>query len=86
MASPAQRQLAASIGSLSRWSRIHGATARAAQLAPARAARQRSWEQQAIEAGAVTAEEIAEAVARIKTTHYRRMALASAKARARRAA
>jgi len=81
MATPAQRQLAASIGSLTRWSRVHGASARRAQTDPARAAVARKWEQKAIDAGAVTPEEIAEAADRLRRAHYRRMALASAAAR-----
>jgi hypothetical protein len=83
MASPAQRQLAAGIGSLTRWSRVHGADARREQLASARAGRLRGWEQQARDAGAVTPEEIPEAVDRLKSAHYRRMALASAASRRR---
>lgn len=83
MASPAQRQLAASIGSLTRWSRVHGPDARRAQLAPARAARAKAWRDQAIANGAVTEDEITEAVGRLKSAHFRRMALASAAARRR---
>ena len=81
MASPAQRQLAASIGSLTRWSRVTSREARTAALAPARTARQRQWERQADPDGVLGPEELAAAVQRLKTAHYRRMALASAKAR-----
>ena len=85
MASPAQRELAASIGSLSRWSRVHGTDARRDQLAPARAGRLAKLEQQVLaEAGRdLPANELSEAVARLRRAHYRRMALASAKSRRR---
>lgn len=86
MASPAQRQLAASIGSLTRWSRVHGPAARREQLAPANAGRRRKWEEKAREAGASTPEEIEEAADRLQRAHYRRMALASAASRRRNAA
>lgn len=81
MASPAQRQLAASIGSLTRWSRITSTEARTAALAPARIARLRQWERQADPQGVLPPDELAAAVQRLKTAHYRRMALASAKKR-----
>lgn len=80
--SPAQRQLAASIGSLTNWSRLTSPEARRAATAPARAARDRSWERQADPDGALPPDELAAAVARLKKAHFRRMALASARARA----
>lgn len=80
--SPAQRQLAASIGGLTNWSRKTSPEARRAATAPARAARQRSWERQADPDGVLPADELAAAVARLKTAHFRRMALASAQKRA----
>jgi hypothetical protein len=85
MATPAQRELAASIGSLSRWSRVHGKTARRDQLAPARAGRLAKLERQVLdEAGReLTADELAEGVARLRKAHFKRMALASTKARQR---
>lgn len=76
--SPAQRELAASLGSLTRWSRVTTKQARTDALAPARAARQRSWEQQADPDGVLPPAELAAAVDRLKRAHYRRMALASA--------
>lgn len=79
--SPAQRQLAASLGSLTNWSRITSPEARRAATAPAREARQRSWERQADPNGKLSPEELAAAVDRLKRAHYRRMALASAQAR-----
>lgn len=79
--SPSQRSLQAAIGSLTRWSRVNTPEARQAATAPARAARTRAWEQQADPDGVLPPEELAAAVARLKTAHYRRMALASARAR-----
>jgi hypothetical protein len=81
MASKAQRELAASIGSLTRWSRVHGDTARRDALAPARAGLRSRWEQEADPEGQLSAEDLDAAVDRLKKAHYRRMALASAKAR-----
>lgn len=78
MASPAQRQLAASIGSLTRWSRVNSREGRTAALAPARAAMRGKWEQQADPDGRLSPEELEAAVARLKKAHFRRMALASA--------
>ncbi|GAA1028765.1 hypothetical protein GCM10009557_15000 [Virgisporangium ochraceum] len=84
MASPAQRSLAAAVGSLTRWSRVHGADGRRQATQAMRDGRRRKLEQQAIEeAGRQLApDELDEAVERLKKAHYRRMALASAKARA----
>lgn len=84
--SPAQRSLAASIGSLTNWSRLTTPEARREKNAPARAAMQRKWEQQADPDGVLSPEELAAAVDRLKRAHYRRMALASAKKRAGKAA
>lgn len=83
MASQAQRELAASIGSLTRWSRVHGAEARREATAPARAARQKKWELEADPEGVLSPEDLEAAVGRLKKAHYRRMALASAKTRGR---
>lgn len=85
MATDTQRALAASIGSLTRWSRVHGSDARRDQLAPARTGRRNRLEAQAqAEAGRpLTPVELDEAVDRLRRAHYRRMALASAKARSR---
>ena len=76
-----QRALAASIGSLTRWSRVQSREARAEALAPARAARRRQWEQQADPDGVLSPDELAAAVDRLRRAHYRRMALASAQRR-----
>jgi hypothetical protein len=81
MANTAQRQLAASIGSLTRWSRVHGDDARRAALAPARAGMRKRWEQEADPDGVLSPADLDAAVERLKKAHYRRMALASAKAR-----
>lgn len=83
---PAQRSLAASIGSLTNWSRRTSPEARRAGTATARATRQANLERQADPDGALSPEELAAAVTRLKTAHYRRMALASAKKRARKEA
>jgi hypothetical protein len=81
MASKAQRELAASIGSLTRWSRVHGDAARRDALAPANAGRRAKWEREADPDGVLSPEDLAAAVDRLRKAHYRRMALASAKAR-----
>ncbi|MBM0205067.1 hypothetical protein JNW90_19915 [Micromonospora sp. STR1s_5] len=83
---PAQRQLAASIGSLTRWSRVTTQEDRTAALAPARAARQRQWERKADPDGVLSPAELAAAVDRLKRAHYKAMALASAKKRGSQAA
>jgi hypothetical protein len=84
MATPAQRQLAAAIGSLTRWSRIHGTDARRNATQAMRDGRRRKLEAQAIaEAGReLSGDELDEAVGRLRKAHYRRMALASSRARA----
>lgn len=79
--SPAQKSLAAAIGSLTKWSRMTSPEARRAGTAAARAARERSWEQKADPDGALSPDELTAAVDRLKRAHYRRMALASAQAR-----
>ena len=81
MASSAQRALAASIGSLTRWSRVPTPKDRTRALAPARAGMQSKWERQADPDGVLTPEDLARAVDALKRAHYRRMALASAQAR-----
>ncbi|OKI52877.1 hypothetical protein [Micromonospora sp. CB01531] len=83
---PAQRQLSAAIGSLTRWSRVNSQEERTAALAPAREARRRQWERQADPDGVLSPDELAAAVDRLKRAHYRRMALESAKKRRRDAA
>ncbi|GAB3856722.1 hypothetical protein GCM10029963_53570 [Micromonospora andamanensis] len=79
---PSQRQLAAGIGALHRWSRIHSAEGRAAGTAPAREARRRRLEQQADPDGLLSPKELEAAVDRLSRAHMRKAALASAKARA----
>ena len=81
MASPAQRELAASIGSLTRWSRVHGDDARRAALGPARAGLRSKWEREADPEGVLSPADLDAAVERLRKAHYRRMALASAKSR-----
>lgn len=81
--SPAQRSLAAAIGSFTYWSRITSPEARRAANQPARDARRRALEQQADPDGVLPPDELAAAVDRLKRAHYRRMALASAQARSR---
>lgn len=80
---PAQHQLASAIGSLRRWSRVNSPEARTAALAPARAAMRSKWERQADPEGALPPAELEAAVRRLKTAHYRQMALLSAQSRQR---
>lgn len=79
--SPAQRSLAASIGSLTNWSRLTSPEARRAATATARAAMRSKWEREADPDGVLPPKELEAAVDRLKKAHYRRMALASARAR-----
>jgi hypothetical protein len=79
--SPAQRSLAAGIGSLTKWSRLTSPEARRAATAKARATREKSWETQADPDGVLSPTELAAAVERLKRAHYARMTLASAQAR-----
>lgn len=81
--SPAQRELAASLGSLVNWSRKTSPAARRAATQPARDARTRNLELQADPDGVLAPDELAAAVARLRKAHYRRMALASAQSRRR---
>lgn len=85
MASPAQRQLAAAVGSLTRWSRVHGVDARRTATQAARDGMRSKLATQAIEEAGreLTGDELDEAVERLRRAHYRRMALASARRRAR---
>lgn len=85
MANQAQRSLAAGIGSLTRWSRVHGDGARRAALRPARDGRRKKLEQQAIEQAGreLLPGELAAAVDALQRAHYKRMALASAAKRSR---
>jgi hypothetical protein len=80
---PAQRALAASVGSLTNWSRLTSPEARRAATEAARAGRRRSLERQADPDGVLSPEELAAAVDRLRRAHYRAMALASARARQR---
>lgn len=83
---PAHRSLIASVASNTRWAKTTADERRAA-TAPATEARNKGWELKADPDGRMTPAELAEAVARLKTAHYRLMALRSAQARtARRAA
>ena len=79
--SPAQRELAASLGSLINWSRKTSPEARRDATQPARDARRRNLERQADPDGLLPPDELAAAVGRLKRAHMRRMALASAQKR-----
>ncbi len=80
----AQRQLAAAHGSLTNWSRITSPDARRQALAPARAGMTRRLEAIAQQDGPLPPDELAVAVDALRRAHYKRMALASSRARARR--
>lgn len=75
------RQLAASIGSLTRWSHTPNPTDRTEALAPARRGLESKWARQADPDGLMSPADRATAVEALKRAHYRRMALASARAR-----
>lgn len=83
---PAQRSLAAAVGSLTNWSRKTSPAAREAAMAPVQIGLARSWERKADPEGVLPPDELALAVARIKKAHYRLMALKSAQKRAQAAA
>jgi hypothetical protein len=83
MASPAQRQLAAAIGGLTNWSRIHGADARRRASQPARDGFRKKLERQVLDQAHAAGQELTQpevdaAVDALKRAHYKRMALASA--------
>lgn len=80
---PEHRALAASIGSLTHWSRLTSPEARREANAPARRGLQRRWEREADPDGVLSPAELAAAVQRIRKAHYARMTLASAQSRAR---
>jgi hypothetical protein len=77
---PAHRSLIASVASNTRWAKTTVEERRAATAA-ATEARRKGWERKADPEGRMTPEELADAVARLKTAHYRLMALRSAQAR-----
>lgn len=79
---PAQRALAASIGSLTNWSRHTSPEARREATAPARAGRRRKLEQQVDPDGKLPPAELEAAVARLRRAQYMEMALKSAQVRA----
>jgi hypothetical protein len=81
--SPAQRQLAASLGSLTNWSRKTSAEARRNGTQAARDARRARFEAEADPTGELPPDELAAAVQRLQRAHMRRMALASAASRRR---
>lgn len=82
MSTPAQRQLAASIGSLTRWARVNTPEERRGQLSAAREGMTQRLEKQALEeTPTLSGPELAAAVERLRKAHYRRMALASARSR-----
>lgn len=78
---PAQRKLRAARAADLRWAHVNSPEARSAATAAARAARQRSWEEQADPNGVLPPDELDAAVRRLKSAHYRLMALRSAEAR-----
>jgi hypothetical protein len=80
---PAQRSLAAAIGSLTNWSRRMTPESRRAATEPARQGLRSRWAAQADPGGTLAPYELARAVDLLQRAHRRRMALASAKARAR---
>lgn len=82
----AQRRLRAARAADLRWAHINSPEARSQATSAARAARQRSWEEQADPNGVLSPEELAAAVRRLKSAHYRLMALRSAEARSGRGA
>jgi hypothetical protein len=76
----AHRSLIASVAANTRWARTTVDERRAATAA-ATEGRRKSWELKADPDGRMTPGELADAVARLKTAHYRLMALRSAQAR-----
>lgn len=83
---PAQRSLIASIAANTRWASVNSPEARSAATAAARAGRRRAWERRADPDGVLPPAELAAAVERLKTAHFRLMALRSAQARSSRRA
>ncbi|MDG4832384.1 hypothetical protein O7627_24195 [Solwaraspora sp. WMMD1047] len=71
----------ASYGSLTRWSQVTSKTDRRAQLDAANAALRSKWERLADPDGVLPPDELAAAVGRLKSAHFRRMSLASAESR-----
>ncbi len=82
---PAQRALAAREGSLVNWSRKTSPEARREMTQAARDARRVRLEREADPEGALSPDELAAAVERLRRAHYARMARATA-AKRRRAA
>ena len=72
---PAQRQLAASIGSLTNWSRKRTDDERRAATAPARDGMRARWEREADPDGSLSPAERERAVDCLRRAHMRRMAL-----------
>lgn len=83
--SPAHRSLVGKVAAHTRWAQTTRDERRAATAAATKG-REASWARKADPEGRMTPEELAEAVARMKSAHYARMALASAKARSSRKA
>lgn len=77
----AHRSLIASRAANSRWARINSPEARREATSAATSARNRKWERQADPEGVLPPGELEAAVRRLKTAHYRLMALRSAQAR-----
>lgn len=78
---PAQRELAAARGSLTRWSRVNSPEARQAATAKARETRRRNLEAQADPDGTLSPAERAAAADRLQRAHMAGLALASARRR-----
>lgn len=81
--SPAQRQLAASVGSLTNWSRRATDEQRREATAPARNGMRAKWAREADPDGTLSPAELDRAIDALQRAHMKRMALASAKSRAR---
>lgn len=79
---PAHRSLIASVAANTRWSRLNSPEARRAATAAASEGRRRKWEMQADPDGLLSPAELDAAVGRLKTAHFRLMALRSAQSRA----
>jgi hypothetical protein len=78
-----ERRLQAAIASHLRWAREASQEARRAATQPMRDGLRSKWERMADPDGRLTPEELATAVDHLRKAHYRRMALASARARRR---
>lgn len=78
---PGQHRMASSIGGLRRWARVNTAEERRRAFDAANSAMRSKWTREADPDGVLPPDELEAAVARLKTAHYRLMALRSAQAR-----